>query len=62
MTQESLIAARIEAERFVRLAKQLEAEVETSDYDTIFGNRTSGSVRRASMDLTRALADMRRPG
>lgn len=32
------------------------------DYGMICGNKESGAVRRASMDLTRALADLRRRG
>lgn len=28
----------------------------------MFGTKESGAVRRSSMDLTRALADLRRPG
>ena len=65
-----------EAERFIARArkllkeddrvKQLEKEAEKEGRyvhisGPFYGSRESGSARRASMDLTRALAEMRRP-
>lgn len=52
-----LKAAMAEARRFLRKAEELAA------CDGAYSNpRESGAVRRASMDLTRALADYRRRG
>jgi hypothetical protein len=47
-----------EAKRFYEKAKELDKEGK----DTYFtGSALSGAVKRASMDLTRALADLRKP-
>jgi hypothetical protein len=51
-----LKAAMAEARRFLRKAEELAACDPTYTYNP----RESGAVRRASMDLTRALADYRR--
>lgn len=57
MTPETIKTAVAEAKRFIAAAKRLEAT------DQVWSNpKESGALRRASMDLTRALADMRRPG
>lgn len=48
----------------VLLAEEAEIEkrsARTSNDSYVTGSATSGAVRRASMDLTRALAEMRRP-
>ena len=60
MNQKTLQAAIIEAERFLDLAKDLHAQSAHIDWIYIQGTARSGAVRRASMDLTRALADLRR--
>jgi hypothetical protein len=62
MNIRTLQAAITEAERFLDLARELQAEHRGSA-STVFitASRTSGATRRASMDLTRALADLRRP-
>ena len=52
-----LKAAMAEARRFLRKAEELGA----CD-DTYSNPRESGACRRASLDLTRALADYRRRG
>jgi len=58
----TLQAAIAEAERFLDLARELQAEHRGSaSTASITGTRASGATRRASMDLTRALADLRRP-
>lgn len=44
-----------EAERFIAAAKNVKLNME---YDS--GGKESAACRRASMDLTRALADLRR--
>jgi hypothetical protein len=54
VNEKTLKHAIAEAERFIRLARQTSVEV--------VGTRSSGATRRASLDLTRALADMRKPG
>ena len=53
MTVTGIMRAIGEAERFIREAKA------TADW--INGSKQSGACRRASMDLTRALARMRKP-
>ena len=66
MSPEKLKAAIAECKRFLARA----AEVETHTYETVYGKkveaidpgRAAGAVRRASLDLTRALADLRKPG
>jgi hypothetical protein len=58
MNARTLQAAITEAERFLGLAKELQPEFAKGFYN---GSRVSGATRRASMDLTRALADFRRP-
>lgn len=72
MTRDTITAAIAEAERFVERAKALLAvEVNTWDYRdgsrnlrewklTSDAPKEQGAVRRASMDLTRSLAEMRR--
>lgn len=58
MNKKKLQTAMFEARRFYEKAKQLEKD----SAETYFtGSALSGSVKRASMDLTRALADLRKP-
>lgn len=55
-------AAVVEAKRFLKAAeafKKAEAEKKAGYY---MNPKESGAVRRSSMDLTRALAEMRKPG
>ena len=47
-----------EAKRFYEKAQELDKEGEDMYYT---GSALSGAVKRASMDLTRALADLRKP-
>ena len=64
MNREKLATAIAEAERFIERAKALPEphKYESSGY--IYTNnyfpKEQGAIRRASMDLTRALADLRR--
>ena len=58
MNPRTLKAAIAEAERFLNLARELQPECANGFY---IGSKVSGATRRASMDLTRALADLRRP-
>ena len=60
MNDATLRKAEQEAKRFLEAAKVMRAELPRDGYP-IVGTRNSGAVRRASMDLTRALADLRRP-
>ena len=60
MNPKTLQAAIIEAERFLDLAKELHMQSARIDWIHIQGTAASGAVRCASMDLTRALADLRR--
>lgn len=60
MTNETIEIAVAEAERFIAAAKRLEEAEKTNGRGV--NPKENGALRRASMDLTRALADMRRPG
>jgi hypothetical protein len=68
MDRKKLAVAVAEAERFIARAKALPAPVERQYYhgggsyvDDGFPPKDGGAIRRASMDLTRSLADLRRP-
>jgi hypothetical protein len=55
-----------EARRFLRTVDQLEARLKTDPYFNTYvgtgtGFKETAAVRRASINLTRALADMRQP-
>lgn len=56
MTPDKLNAAIAEATRFLERAYALQKE----GGSTYYGSKESGAVRRSSMDLTRALSDLRR--
>lgn len=65
MNRTKLAAAVAEAERFIARAKEL-PEPEQYDYHGMtlaneYYPREQGAIKRASMDLTRSLADLRRP-
>lgn len=60
MTRSSIYRAVEEARRFLRAAEARLAEM-TRDSEVV-GSAKSGACRRASLDLTRALAEMRRSG
>lgn len=66
MTPQNIRAAIKEARVFVAKAEALLAR-EKADADHPFrtypltGSKESGATRRASLDLTRALAEMRKP-
>ena len=55
MNAKTLNRAMREAERFLELAGRAQATVEE------FHSKTTAAAKRASLDLTRALAEMRRP-
>jgi len=57
MNEKTLKRAKEETKRFLKRVEAYESA------DTSYGaSKESGAVRRASMDLTRALADLRRVG
>lgn len=58
MNQKTLQAAIIEAERFLDLAKEL--HMQSAHIEIDWQGPDSGAVRRASMGLSSALADLRR--
>ena len=63
MNQDTFGAARLEAERFIAACARLERSIlqTTGDWDwPITGTKETGAVKRASMDLSRALSAMRR--
>lgn len=60
MNNKKLLTAINEAQRFLERAKELQKE-KVSDYGQYWASAKTGAVRRSSMDLTRALADLRKP-
>lgn len=64
MDRKKLATAVAEAKRFIERAKALPEETTYEHAGHTFTNyyfpREQGAIRRASMDLTRALADLRR--
>lgn len=62
MNREGIRVAIKEAERFLNTATDFEKLVHSQRNDTYSSSnpKESGAVRRASMDLTRALANMRK--
>lgn len=65
MNVSTLAAAIDEANRFLKHAKPLYSAMKHDEkvefHDRIVGPKETGQVRRSSMDLTRRLAEMRRP-
>lgn len=62
ITDQTLDAAVDAANRFLERAQDLRVRMIDDNVDpSITPTKESGAVRRASMDLTRALADLRRP-
>jgi hypothetical protein len=71
MNTDTVSTAKAEAKRFLSVVKALEEEIARQKlqneitggrYSYISTPKQSGALRRASMDLTRALADLRRAG
>lgn len=61
MRRREINEAKKSAKEFIARVSEYEARVSEDDYLELVGTRESGAVRRASMDLTRALSKMRRP-
>lgn len=61
MRPSTLREAMDEAKRFIKAAKFALDQKESDNYpgDYFWASKQSGSARRASMDLTRKLADLR---
>lgn len=66
MNRDKLKAAVAEAERFIKRAKALPKGEPYKIGDDVFTQdyfpKEQGAIKRASMDLTRALADLRKAG
>jgi putative IMPACT (imprinted ancient) family translation regulator len=52
--------AEAEAQRFLDRVRALKAKINGNQFALDFGSKETAAVRRASMDLTRALAEMRK--
>ncbi len=50
------------ANRFIRCVREAEVRLVEEDMVRLTGCKETGACRRASMDLTRALADLRKYG
>jgi hypothetical protein len=63
MTHANLIKAKGEALRFLAKVKELEQSdaSENTQHSYYWASKQSGAVKRASMDLTRALSELRKP-
>lgn len=67
MNRDTLNKAISEAERFLKAAKACRNDEEPHNDGanryvfSSYPSKSSGACKRASMDLTRALADLRRP-
>lgn len=65
MKRYTITDAKNAAERFLAAVSEFEERERTDDHFRRFigitGFRETAAVRRASMDLTRALAEMRKP-
>jgi hypothetical protein len=63
MTLDQVVKARQQAARFVSMCRELERGDDLKTYTLgmpLFGSKRTSAVRRASMDLTRALSEMRK--
>lgn len=60
MKSKSVIAARLEAERFLRKIAQYEETEDFKNEYSVTGCKQAAAVKRSSMDLSRALSDLRR--
>jgi hypothetical protein len=59
MNEQTLQKAIDEAERFLPVARAAVVRI-ASDRSALMGSKETAAAKRASMDLTRALAEMRR--
>ena len=65
MRRQTITDAKNAAERLIEAIDAFEAREEADDHfrrmNTVTGVLETGALRRARLDLTRALADMRKP-
>ena len=61
MEKGKLIDAMEEANRFLKKAGGALKRLEDDKYASISGSKETGACRRASLDLTRSLARLRKP-
>ena len=62
MNQDTILRAKAEALQFIERADEMLNSGELSHRGFVCtGTRLTGSLRRQSLELTRSLADMRRP-
>lgn len=59
MTKEKVLLAKKEAERFIERVNEYEKRFPEQDY-LVVGYKETGALKRASMDLSRALSDLRK--
>lgn len=64
MNELTVKAAKLHAQRFLSRVKDLESKMETEAEPGVlfYGSKETAALRRSSLDLTRALANLRRPG
>ena len=60
MNKESMIKVEKEARKLLGLVKEAKVSEKVNGY-YFYGSKLSGALRRSSMDLTRALAELRKP-
>jgi len=62
MTVDGIEKAMAQAKRFINDCEVVMNTIDSISSDcTIWGTKESGQLRRTSMDLTRALTEMRKP-
>lgn len=61
MNRKTVAAAVKEAREFIRRAEAWEKEGVSSVGEYVYASRKGGDLRRQSMELTRALTEMRKP-
>jgi hypothetical protein len=61
LTDVNINAVKLLCEQVLRLASEAQDELASNPTARVCGSRTTGELRRRSMDLTRALADLRKP-
>jgi len=63
MTRSNVGKAKALAKKFIAACDEMQSKQPPASQvsDMIFASKESGALRRASMDLTRALAELRKP-
>lgn len=61
MRIDKLVHAITEARRFVNIAEKAYDKIQRDSLTTMTGSKETSATRRASMDLTRSLAELRKP-